>query len=637
MTKTINNLSKIWKLALVVIMTIALTACKRESEIEDPQDQKEFWPEETGRYILKDGITEYKIVISEQAGEKVMLAKNELVEFFKKATGITLETITDLDLTYNPEDKYISLGNTKLLQNSGIKISEEELTKDGYLLKTNGNLVFIAGPSDYSALYGTYKFMYFSFLFKVYADDEILFEKVKDIPLYAFDFQDAPNFEERQLGYYNTTQNLLYSDRMRVRIHGDNWIYATHSHFRIMPKETYYKDHPDWYSKDGTQLCLTNEEMKAEFIKNLKVVISTHPNDKYILLGQEDSNTFCNCDNCQEAIKKYGTPSGVDMIFVNSVAEEIENWLAEVDPGRELLIGTFAYFKTLPAPATYNEETKTWTANAEEVKARDNVFIFVAPLETNYSYSFLNTKNSLIKNAFEGWSAITDKFAIWTYSANYFSYFTNFLNFSTQAQQYRELRDLGAFSVFDLGPWDTATPTFDKLRIYVSSQLLWNADQNVDDLIDDFLRNYYKEAYPAMREYFDTTRTYLEYLRNRFGLDATCYVNYNKIEYWPKKYLDKALEILDEALLLVEPLKEENPVLYEKLVNRINLESLSPRYFLLRFYQSSYTTSEQIAMIDEFEKIAKENNVTNWAESTNLTQGDNRISSLVESFRASVK
>ena len=80
--------------------------------------------------------------------------------------------------------------------------------------------------------------------------------------------------------------------------------------------------------KDGTQLCLTNEEMKAEFIKNLKVVISTHPNDKYILLGEEDSNTFCNCDNCQEAIKKYGTPSGVDMIFVNPVAEEIENWLA---------------------------------------------------------------------------------------------------------------------------------------------------------------------------------------------------------------------------------------------------------------------------------------------------------------------
>ena len=42
MTKTINNLSKIWKLALVVIMTIALTACIRESEIEDPQDRKSF-------------------------------------------------------------------------------------------------------------------------------------------------------------------------------------------------------------------------------------------------------------------------------------------------------------------------------------------------------------------------------------------------------------------------------------------------------------------------------------------------------------------------------------------------------------------------------------------------------------------
>ena len=90
-------------------------------------------------------------------------------------------------------------------------------------------------------------------------------------------------------------------------------------------------------------------------------------------------------------------------------------------------------------------------------------------------------------------------------------------------------------------------------------------------------------------------------------------------------------------LALVDHYREENPVLYEKLVNRIKVESLSPMYFLLRFYQASYTPAEQIAMIDEFERIAKENKVTNWAESTNLTQGDNKISTLVASFRASVK
>lgn len=60
-------------------------------------------------------------------------------------------------------------------------------------------------------------------------------------------------------------------------------------------------------------------------------------------------------------------------------------------------------------------------------------------------------------------------------------------------------------------------------------------------------------------------------------------------------------------------------------------------FFTLQFYQQSYTPSEQTAMIDEFEAVAKLNNVTYWHEHTNLAQGDDgSVSIRIEAWRLAV-
>lgn len=633
-----NVLNKIFHLLIVGILVFTITSC-RDTEEKTPTETegKTETLIETGEYIYKDGVSDYVIVIPEDSLEKERLARDELIYYFKKATGVTLDYKTDRDLEYDTESKYISIGNTVILKESGISLTREELTLDGFKIKRNGSLVIIGGVSDEGTLYGTYEFMSYAFKYHAYAVDEIYYEEVESIPLLDFNVIERPDFEERMLSYYSVGHDQDYRNKMRLSAHGENWIYASHSHFSIMPKATYYNDHKDWYSLDGTQLCLTNEEMTKEFIENVKKVIITHPEDKYILLGEEDANTFCTCSNCRDAILKYGTPSGVDIVFVNKVAKAIEEWLQEVDPTREMMIGTFAYLKTLQAPVKYDSTLKEWVPNHPDVVARDNVIVLIAPLGANFSYSFLTDKNIEIKNALLGWQAIIKQFAIWTYSANFYNYFTNFLNFSSQAQQYRELYELNTLSIVDQGPWDSGAPVFEKMRTYVMSQLMWDTSLNVDDLIDDFMVHYYKEAYPHMRKYFDITRSYLEYLRKTYGLDATCYVIYNKIEYWPQAYLNSMLNILEDANKALEVYMESSPTEYETLTNRINLESLSPRYFMLRYYQNTYTPKQQLQLIDEFEEICQINNVTNWAESTNMAQGDNTIKTLLVSFRSNVK
>lgn len=621
-----KKFAKILSTAMSVVLSVScLAACKpKEKELPPPVYEEPEPPviEKTDITLAKDGESEYKVVVPETMQTKEMVARNELVEFIRRSTGAELTVVNDNGLTFNPEDKYISVGNTQILATSGVSVTQSELTLDGYKVVKKGNTVLIAGPSDYGTLYGVYAFLENEIGFRVYAEDEIKYDTTTELKLLDFDLTERPDFEKRQVGYYEVSNNTEFRDRMRVERHGHDWIYGSHSHFTIMPKATYLAAHRDWYNRDATQLCLTNEDMRKEFISNLKAIISSHPDQHYILLGEEDSNTFCDCENCKKAIEKYGTESGVDMVFVNSVAREIKAWLAETDPDRQLYIGTFAYLKTIPAPVKADENGELVPTHPDVV-AEDNVFIYFAPLHANYSYSFLDQdKNKETADSMNGWHVICPTFCVWTYSANFLNYFTNFNNWGTQAKQYSELKELGVKVIYDMGTWDTGAPSFERLRTYLTSRLMWDTTLDTQKLIDDFMQNYYKGASEYMTKYYNLMRTYLEIIRVQYEMDATCYVNYNQSRYWSKAYLDTCLDYFQKAIDAIEPLKTEDPSQYETLVNRIKMEKLTVLFFTLQFYQQSYTPSEQTAMIDEFESVARVNNVTNWHEHTNLTQGD---------------
>ncbi len=592
---------------------------------------------ESGVTLAKDGATEYKLVVPETPSAKETVARNELTEFFKKSTGAELAVVGDNGLEFNPEDKYISLGGTAILATSGVSVTAEELTLDGYKVVKKGNTVIIAGPSEYGTLYGAYAFLENQIGFRVYAEDEVNYDVVSELKLREFNLAETPDFERRQVGYYEVSNNVVYRDRMRVERHGHDWIYGSHSHFTIMPKSKYLAAHRDWYSEDGTQLCLTNEDMRKEFVANLKTIISTHPDEHYILLGEEDSNTFCGCENCKAAIRKYGTESGVDMVFVNKVARDIKQWLAATAPERTIYIGTFAYLKTLPAPVKAGEDGALVPSHPDVV-AEDNVFIYFAPLHANYSYGFLDeTENAETANSLRGWQVVCPTFCIWTYSANFYNYFANFNNWGTQALQYRQLKEAGVKVIYDMGTWDTGAPSFERLRTYLTSKLMWDTEADVQKLTAEFMQNYYKGAAEYMTKYYNLMRTYMETLRIENDLDATCYVNYNQSKYWSKAYLDACLAYFEKAIAAVEPLKATDPSLYERIVNRVKTEKLSVLFFTLQFYQQSYTPSEQTAMIDEFEAVAKLNNVTYWHEHTNLAQGDDgSVSIRIEAWRLAV-
>ena len=95
---------------------------------------------DTENYLVKDGASDYVVVIPSGAGPMLVDGKNDLLILFKKATGVSLSAKYDSDITeFTETDRYISLGKTKLVEMAGIEDSEfsnEKLKDEGIRIIT---------------------------------------------------------------------------------------------------------------------------------------------------------------------------------------------------------------------------------------------------------------------------------------------------------------------------------------------------------------------------------------------------------------------------------------------------------------------------------------------------------------------
>ena len=87
-----------------------------------------------------------------------------------------------------------------------------------------------------------------------------------------------------------------------------------HTFFRLVPPQTYFKDHPEYYSLvDGerrageSQLCLTNPDVLEIVVSNLVKMIDADPKGRVYGVSQEDWERFCTCDRCKAVDAEEGS------------------------------------------------------------------------------------------------------------------------------------------------------------------------------------------------------------------------------------------------------------------------------------------------------------------------------------------
>ena len=327
-------LKRITAILLIAVLAFSFAACQKSnnnpsSGTDVTQDANHnFSYTETDNYLLKDGATEYKIVIpSGSVSTELSVARDELVRLFKEATGVALQVVTDAGLTHSSDNKYISLGNTTVYKTCGLNADTSALKKDGARILTKDKTIFFIGKTDNGVLYGVYDFLNMHFNFETYFKDTYTLDTgVRNLKLMNYDVTDIPDIEYRTKKGINVAttaevNDTMFAYRMRtldsyndmfLPIHSgsdktSSWK-VDHNSFYFLPKEDYFESNRNFYSTDGLQLCFTAHGDTDDF--NLMVDLCAekitnslrwydpinYPNYTAVELGINDFFALCHCN-----------------------------------------------------------------------------------------------------------------------------------------------------------------------------------------------------------------------------------------------------------------------------------------------------------------------------------------------------
>lgn len=564
--------------------------------------------------LVKNGQTEYKVVIPKEAQMRIDEAILELNNLFYMATELSFEVITDEGLSHSKDNKYISIGLTGLLDECGIEPDFDVLGNSGFIIRTVDNTVFLSGAEGYGFgnIYAVYEFLAHTVNYEFFSPTEIRIEKnVRNLKLPIFDIVEVPDFEWRLAGYENASNNTQLANRYRQHRRGDNSFMSTglagrNSHtLEGWFKPELFPDHYKWFSNETNhgdhahQLCYTahgdSEEYEAlidETVNYVRTAMTMHPQAALFNLGQADGGGWCSCTSCRAEFEKYGTHAAAVIKWVNRVGEKVDQMIAQEFPGRKFTLSIFAYAHTEKAPA-YKDSQGKWHPIDNSVKLRENIAIMYAPIYSAAVLPVNDPRNETMVEVMDAWNACASILYTWFYDTSFNDYLHPYNSYNSMQSKYQAAKVKNSIWIYNQSQYNQVTATgFNTLKMYLDSKLQWNVNLDYTALIDNFFENYFKDAAPAMRKYFEDLRLRFAEIEQDPQYDFN--MNYNTLntKYWPKAMLDRWLGYIDEAYLSIEHYKTSDPELYIRLSDRINLESISIRYMLLELYKGRFDAEE---------------------------------------------
>ena len=657
MKKTIKKFLFVMLAMISAFSVVGTSACTKPSEesvetipnIVGFQGTHIYTSPETSQYVVQNGVCDYMLVVPATSSSWIVTAKTEFQYLFKMATGIDIASTTDDKIptsSHSANTKYISLGNTSLIQSTDIDYSEEKLGRDGVRIVTKDNNIYVVGGTDVGTIYAVYTFMRLTFNYESYTTNTITIDKnVRNLKLKKYDVTDIPDFAERtpgattvlgearyteydakmfmnRMGYMSGNTQLAYRSHavrpadneqgFEVR---DDIMAIGHPADTILNRAAWYDLHKEWYSDIGNQWCYTahgNEEsldlmtdMVVESIKySLKTYKYSRPYAYAYNMGQNDNDDWCGCQACGELMDKYNTVSGSVIRFANIVGKKIEAWMNLPENAEwkndNLEITIHAYMGTDTPPVKYNDAKKKWEPIDETVIPYKNISITHALIYTDHQQSYFSEFNKYFKDKTDGWAALTDN--IHWYSYDYFAHQPLYLHdsfsfYTSENFQYRASISRNAMYVESLGGGSNLSAWYN-LKVFLIARLSWNSSLNEQELIKDYFDAVYGSASQDMRRLFNAVRMYTYDQEEKNGLFKrhSIFAEIQKCD-WKLNAINSWLEIIDQAYESIEVYKSRDPKLYETYSYNIELEALSPIYIKLSQHMEYLSLTEKKSLI----------------------------------------
>jgi hypothetical protein len=437
--------------------------------------------------LAENQMSSYRILLPSAPTPVDQKAAKVLQDYLLQISGAALPIIS-ADQHRSPYE--IVLGQNDRLDELGIKINFNSLKEDGFIIKTDSVRLIIAGGNDKGTLYGVYSFLEKYLGCRMYSPEVKVIPKQERITLSRIEDKQVPVIGFRDT-HYRVTWDAEYTDWHKLD-HDSNgnrtdWGMWVHTFNELVPPETYYEDHPEYFamvngSRIPTQLCLTNPAVLEITIQNLRKKIAQKPAARYWSVSQNDNRNYCTCPHCKAIDDGEGSPSGSIIQFVNQVADQFP----------QKVISTLAYEYGRKAPKT--------------LTPRDNVNIMLCSIEIYRDKAIVSdpTSADFAKDVQE-WGRIAKDIIVWDYVIQFNHLISPFPNLHVLQPNIQFFAENGVSAMFEQGNREVGGE-FAELRPYLISKLLWDPYLNVDTLMDDFLHGFYGAAAGPIRLYIDEMR-----------------------------------------------------------------------------------------------------------------------------------
>lgn len=440
--------------------------------------------------LTEDETSRYRIVVPSAATPDELKASHVLQDYLLQISGAALPIVP---ANTHKSSYEIVLGQNERLDELKTGINLNALKEDGFVIKTDSMRLIIAGGNKKGTLYGVYTFLEEYLGCRMYSPKVKLIPNQKRIALDKINNVQVPLIGFRDT-HYRVTWDAAYTEWHKLD-HDENggrpaWGMWVHTFNELVSPETYYQDHPEYFSmvngkRIPTQLCLTNPDVLEITIQNLRRKIAQNPTALYWSVSQNDNKDYCTCAKCKVIDDSEGSPSGSIINFVNQVAEQFP----------DKMISTLAYEYGRHAPKT--------------LRPRENVNIMLCSIEAFRDKPITeDPKSADFVRDVEDWGKIANDIIVWDYVIQFNNLISPFPNLHVLKPNIQFFAKHNVNAMFEQGNREVGGE-FAELRAYLISKLLWNPELNVDTLVNDFLRGYYGSAAKPIRQYIDEMRSAL--------------------------------------------------------------------------------------------------------------------------------
>lgn len=587
--------------------------------------------EATSKSFLDNGVTDYKLVIPVNATSEEEKTATVVQRYFYEATGVTLSIINDAGLVYNDTAKYISIGSTVLADGASIEYSLEDDTEAGFQIITKGLSIFLVG-GQYGIVYAGYEICYYWFGLDYYASYCYSLDKnVRNLPLYDFNIAEIPDFKVNSPAIseavFGTDPNLKVAwhyDRRYTALDYDTLWTSMHNTLKIVSWEENCEKHRNWFSDEVNgstgvpyQLCYSRDPdgLIDYVLEKFKESAIANPDIDILPFSHEDEKAWCKCESCLALEKQYDGCVTVGYIrFMRKLADKLNAW-GKAELGRDLKVQMLCYNTTEDVPTRYNKTTGEYELIDETCDLGDNVYIYYCP-HPDYYVPLDHPDNEKVYDQLKSWSSMSNCMYVFLYNCTaYSNYFVFTGTFNAMQRNYQIIKKFNGQSLYDLGPYDTTSASaFNNLKAYLSAKLAWNCQLDFNDLVNRFFDNYFGAASEPMRNMYEACMNKLTYRYNEGKISWTWKRFWYEDTYYSEGFLNTLMSYVNQAYEVIEPLKETDYETYKTLYDRINLESLSPRYFQIEMYPTTYSSGVLLSMKQQFKADCTELKITKLGE-----------------------